>query len=96
LLLFALYAGYYSLNNPDSSLAAFYHYFPFTAPVVVMVKLAIGYPEGQGYQVLISLFILLASSFLVLALAGRLYRNGLLQFGHNVRLRQIIQWIKKR
>ena len=96
LLLFALYAGFYALNNPDSSLTAFYHYFPFTAPVVVMVKLATGYPEGEGFHIYLSLLLLLASSLVVLAIAGRLYRNGLLQFGHTVRLRQIIQWIKTR
>jgi len=96
LLLFALYAGYYSLNNPDSSLSAFYHYFPFTAPVVVMVKFAMGYGEGESYQLIVSLFILLISALGVLVIAGRLYRNGLLQFGHTVRLRQIIQWIKTR
>ncbi len=94
LLLFALYAGYYALNNPDSSLTTFYHYFPFTSPVVVMVKLATGYGEGQGYTLYISLIILLLSAFVVLAIAGRLYKNGLLQFGHAVRLRQIIQWLK--
>jgi ABC-2 type transport system permease protein len=96
LLLFALYAGYYSLNNPDSSVTTFYQFFPFTAPVVVMVKLAIGYSAGEGYQIYVSLVILLVSARAVLAVAGRLYRNGLLQFGHNVRLRQIIQWIKMR
>lgn len=96
LLLFALYAGYYALNNPDSSLTTFYHYFPFTAPVVVMVKLALGYPDGQGYTLYVSLIILLLSAFIVLAIAGRLYKNGLLQFGHSVRLRQIILWLKKK
>jgi ABC-2 type transport system permease protein len=94
LLLFALYSGYFVLTNPDSPLADFYQYFPFTAPVVVMVKLAMGYPEGEGYQLFISLLILLASTFGVLALAAKLYRNGLLQYGHSVRLRQIVQWLK--
>lgn len=94
LLLFALYSGYYVLNNPESPMAQFYQYLPFTAPVVVMVKLAMGYPEGQGYQLFVSLLILLSSTVLVLMVAGRLYKNGLLQFGHSVKLRQILQWIK--
>jgi ABC-2 type transport system permease protein len=94
LLLFALYSGYYVLNNPDSPLSEFYAYLPFTAPVVVMVKLAIGYPEGQGYQLFVSLLLLIVSAFAVLAIAGKLYKNGLLQYGHSVRFRQIIQWLK--
>jgi ABC-2 type transport system permease protein len=94
LLLFALYSGYYVLNNPESPLADLYQYLPFTAPVVVMVKLAIGYPEGEGYQLFVSLLILLISSLAALAIAGKLYKNGLLQYGHAVRFRQIIQWLK--
>ena len=46
LLCFSLYAGYFALQNPESSLTTFFHYLPFTSPVVVMVKLAQGYaPE---------------------------------------------------
>ncbi|HLP53835.1 MAG TPA: ABC transporter permease [Fluviicola sp.] len=95
LLLFALYSGYYVLNNPETQLAQLYHYLPFTSPVVVMVKLAVGYPDGQGYQLFLSLLILLVSAFAVLSLAGKLYKNGILQFGHSVRLKQIFQWLKK-
>jgi len=94
LLLFALYSGFYVLNNPESSLATFYHYLPFTSPVVVMVKLSMGYPEGDGYQLIISLLILIMSALTVLTIAGKLYKNGLLQYGHTVRLKQIIQWLK--
>lgn len=94
LLFFALYSGYYVLHNPESSLATFYHYFPFTAPVVVMVKLAMGYPEGQVYQLFLALIVELISAFVVLSIAGKLYKNGILQFGHSVRLRQIFNWLK--
>lgn len=94
LLLFAMYSGYYVLHNPESSLATFYHYFPFTAPIVVMVKLAMGYPEGQAYQLFLALLVELISAFAVLSLAGKLYKNGILQFGHSVRLRQIFNWLK--
>jgi ABC-2 type transport system permease protein len=94
LLLFALYAGYFVVNNPDSPLATFYQYFPFTAPVVVMVKFAMGYGVGEGYQIFIALLVLLLSAFGVLSIAARLYKNGLLQFGHSVRLKNLIVWIK--
>lgn len=94
LLLFAMYSGFFVLNNPESPLSTFYHYFPFTSPVVVMVKLAMGYPEGDGYQLIISILILIMSALAVLTIAGKLYKNGLLQYGHSVRLKQIIQWLK--
>jgi hypothetical protein len=58
LLCFSLYAGYFALQNPESSLTTFFHYLPFTSPVVVMVKLAQGYAPEQSLQIYISLLIL--------------------------------------
>lgn len=95
-LFFALYSGYDVMMRPDSSSASFYAYFPFTAPVVVMVKLALGYPEGTAYQLFVSFCILLLSAVLMLQLAGRLYKNGLLQFGHSLRLKQLLGWLKQK
>lgn len=95
LLFFALYAGHYAIENPSSELATWFSMIPFTSPVVCMVKLAQGYPEGQSYLLYVSFFILLVSAVLLLALAGRLYKNGILQFGHRLGLRQFIRWSRR-
>lgn len=95
LLCFALYAGYYSLNYPESTLANFFHYLPFTSPVVVMVKLAQGYGEGESFQIYLSLVVLIISAIAMLLLASRLYKNGILQYGHRVRLKHLFKWLKK-
>ncbi|MBI1836254.1 MAG: ABC transporter permease [Flavobacteriia bacterium] len=95
LLLFALYSGYYVLENPNSELSLFFNYLPFTSPVVVMVKLAQGFEPGHVYEIFISLLLLIISSFLVLNIAGRLYSNGILQFGHRIKWSQFFKWMKK-
>lgn len=95
LLCFSIYGGYYYMNYPEASLSAWLHYLPFTSPVVVMVKLAIGYPEGEAYQIYFSLIILLISAFIMLVIAGRLYKNGILQFGHRVKLKHVLKWLRK-
>lgn len=95
MLCFALYSGYYTLNYPESSMATLFHYLPFTSPVVVMVKLSQGYKDGHSYELFLSLFILIISSLAVLSLAGRIYANGILQFGHRVRLKHLFRWVKK-
>jgi ABC-2 type transport system permease protein len=94
MLCFALYSGFYSLQNPESDLATIFHYLPFTSPVVVMVKLSQGYETGHFYELFLSLFILIISSLAVLSLAGRIYANGILQFGHRVRLKHLFRWMK--
>lgn len=95
LLCFALYAGFYTMNYPESPTATLFHYLPFTSPVVVMVKLMQGYQPGHAHEIYISLFILIASGFITLAMAGRLYKNGILQFGHRLRLRHLFTWMKR-
>jgi ABC-2 type transport system permease protein len=94
MLFFALYSGYFTLNNPESTMATVFHYLPFTSPVVVMVKLSQGYKIGHAYELFLSLFFLLISSLAVLNLAGRIYSNGILQFGHRVRLKHLFRWMK--
>jgi ABC-2 type transport system permease protein len=95
LLFLALYAGHYALNNPTAELTSWFSYIPFTSPVVCMVKLAQGYPEGQGYLIYVSFLILLVSAMLVLWAAGRLYKNGILQFGHRLGFKQLFKWISR-
>jgi ABC-2 type transport system permease protein len=95
ILCFSLYSGYYFMNYPESDLSAILHYLPFTAPVVAMVKLAQGYGPGEAYQIYLSLAILFISAIAMLGLAARLYKNGILQFGHRVGLKHLLQWIRK-
>jgi ABC-2 type transport system permease protein len=59
-----------------------------------MVKLAQGYEPGDAYQIWVSLIILLTFGFLMLAIAGKIYKNGILQFGHRLRLSHILKWLK--
>ena len=94
MLCFALYSGYYSMQNPASSMAILFHYLPFTSPVVVMVKLSQGYETGHFYELFLSLLVLILSALVVLSLAGRIYANGILQFGHRVRLKHLFRWMR--
>jgi ABC-2 type transport system permease protein len=94
LLFLSLYAGYFAMNHPESNLTSILQYVPFTSPVVVMVKLAQGYEPGHGYEVYLALLTLLLSAFFVLGIASRLYKNGILQFGHRLRLRHILKWLR--
>lgn len=94
ILLISLYTGYYTMNYPSSSLVEWLQYIPFTSPVVAMVKLAQGYGEN-GYQIYISMTILYASALGMLLIASRVYKNGILQFGHRLRLVHLLKWLRK-
>ena len=95
LLLASLASGYFVIYFPDSSLSTWFGFIPFTSPVVMMVELSNGFGEGEAWRLYFSLFLLLVSSFVMLFLAGRIYKNGILQFGHRLRIGMFLKWIKK-
>ncbi|MGV3632021.1 MAG: ABC transporter permease [Bacteroidota bacterium] len=95
ILCFALYAGYFALGNPDHELTAWLSFIPFTSPVVCMVKIAVGYPEGSVYELFISLLVLILSTVVMLSVSARLYKNGILQFGHRLTIRHIFKWLRR-
>ena len=93
-LLFALYAGYFSILHPESDLTRICEFIPFTSPVIIMVKTCQGYPSGSGYLLVVSLFILFLSSLFMLYFASRIFRNGVLEFGHSLSIRKLFIWLK--
>lgn len=94
LLIAALYGGYYVLNYPHAPMSSFLHYFPFTSPVVVMVKLAYGYEAGHAYEIYLSLLTVILSAIFMVLIASRLFKNGILQFGHRLRFKHLMKWLK--
>jgi len=94
LLCFGVYAGYFALANPQAALTTWFYYLPFTSPAVVLVKLAQGFNPGEAYSLLLAGFILLVSSILMLWISARIYKNGILQFGHRLKLSHFFKWTK--
>ncbi len=95
ILIIAVVAGYYEIYYPDTILSEWLGYIPFTAPTVMMVELSYGFADGGAWKLYLSLIILLLSAGLLLLLASRIYRNGILQFGHRVKLPLMLRWLKK-
>ena len=95
ILIFSLYSGYFTVIYPESDFSNFCQFIPFTSPVVVMVKLCQGYPEGGAYLLVVSLFILFISSIVMLLLANRVYKKGILEFGHSLSTLKIFSWMKR-
>ncbi|MDX1651972.1 MAG: ABC transporter permease [Brumimicrobium sp.] len=95
LLLFSLVAGYFAIVYPDSSLTAFFGFLPFTSPVIMMIELANGFEVGESWRLYLALFILFVSGFITLYMAGRIFHNGILRFGHRLKLGLLLKWVKK-
>lgn len=89
--IFALYAGMACMENPDGSLAMWCSFIPFTSSIVMMVRLPYGVPM---WELLTSIVLLFSTALLILWLAGRIYRRGILMYGKKMSFLDIFRWIK--
>ena len=90
-MVFALYAGMFSMQNPDGPLAWWCSMVPFTSPITMMVRLPFDVPM---YEIALSLVILYVTAFLILWLAARIYRTGILMYGKKFSWKDIVKWIR--
>jgi ABC-2 type transport system permease protein len=91
LILFAFYAGLFSVQNPDGPLAFWTSMVPLTSPIVMMVRLPFGVP---WWETLLSLALLFGTVILFVKLAAKIYRTGILMYGKKPTYAEILKWLK--
>ena len=74
-----------ALRDPGSTLATVTSFLPPVAPMIMPVRLATG--DATGWQVALSLVIMLVSIVAVVVAAGRIYSGAVLRTGARVKLR---------
>jgi ABC-2 type transport system permease protein len=81
------------LNAPDSGLATTLAYLPFSAPVVMPLRMsAVSVP---WWEVTLSLVALASASYLAVYVAARIYRTGILLYGKRPGIREVLRWIRR-
>jgi ABC-2 type transport system permease protein len=91
LILFAFYAGFYSAQNPDGPLAFWTSLIPLTSPIVMMTRLPYGVPL---WQLCLSIALLAITVILIIRLAAKIYRVGILMYGKKPTYAEIVKWLK--
>ncbi len=80
------------LNDPNSTLAVTLSLIPFSAPIAMPVRWAAG--SLPGYEIGLSLGILVVSIVAVTWIAARIYRVGILMTGKRPNLRELVRWVR--
>ena len=79
------------MDNPDGSLAFWMSIIPFTSPVIMMVRLPFGV---DGWELLLSMTILVGTFIASTWLAGRIYRTGILMYGKKASYKELWKWLR--
>lgn len=91
IIVLAMLIGQSCLYNPDTTLGVVCSYVPFTSPIVMMVRLPYDVPF---WEIAISLLLLYATAFLLIWLAARIYRRGILMYGHKASYSDLLRWLR--
>ena len=92
LVVIALYVGILTVpEDPNGIVAQIFSYFPFTSPIVMLMRITNGVPI---YEQIISLTILFSSVVFMIWIAAKIYRIGILMYGKKLTYGELIKWLK--
>ena len=78
--------------NPNSSMSVILSLFPFTSPIVMMLRVLVDPPAA--WQILLCFALLIATIGVVVALGSRIFRVGILMSGKRFGWKDIAAWLK--
>lgn len=91
-LMLAFYVGMFSvIEEPHGTISVVFSYIPLTSPVVMLMRIPFGV---AWWEVLVSLILLYITFFLVIKLAGKIYRIGILMYGKKPNYKELWKWLK--
>jgi ABC-2 type transport system permease protein len=96
-ILFMLIIGFYFafpvIRSPNSPLAFWVSMFPFFSPITMLVRIVTQTPPF--WQIALSLGIGFATVVLLMWLAARIYRVGMLMYGKRASIPEVLRWVRQ-
>lgn len=96
-LMLAIYVGFISVfDNPNGPIAVGFSLFPLTSPIVMMMRLPNGIGDGgvPWWQLITSIVILMITFLLIVWLAAKIYRVGILMYGKKPSYKELYKWLR--
>ncbi|MCB2222244.1 MAG: ABC transporter permease [Bacteroidetes bacterium] len=90
-LILSIIVAQFIMFNPDGPLAFWLSIFPFTSPVIMMVRLPFEVPY---WDVVLSMALLVIGFLFTTWLAAKIYRTGILMYGKKINYKELWKWIR--
>jgi ABC-2 type transport system permease protein len=91
-LIIPIYAMFFFINNPDSTLARIVSFIPIFTPTVMMMRIAVLTPPL--WEIALSIVVLFLATLAVVWIVSRIFRIGILMYGKRPSLPEILRWVK--
>ncbi len=92
-LVFAFAMGQYVINDPNGTLAVVLSMIPFTAPIIMTVRVAV-WDEPILWQLGLSMLIQVVSFYVIVRMAAKIYRTGILMYGKKPSYKELFKWLR--
>ncbi|MBP3482707.1 MAG: ABC transporter permease [Alistipes sp.] len=90
-IILAIFVMMTILNDPNSPVAVWCSYIPFTSPIVMMARIPSGIPT---WEIILSLVILYATFVATVWLAAKIYRVGIFMYGKKATFKELWKWVR--
>jgi ABC-2 type transport system permease protein len=92
-LIFGFFIAQMTIQNPEGPAAVWFSIIPLTSPVVMMVRVAMGFDAGTIWQLYLSMGLLIAGFLFTTWIAGKIYRTGILMYGKKISYKELYKWL---
>jgi len=91
-LMLAIYVGFFAvIDNPHGTVATVFSIIPLTSPIVMLMRIPFGVP---GWQLALSVTLLIASFVFTVWFGSKIYRVGILMYGKKPTYKELFKWLK--
>lgn len=91
-LMLAIYVGFFAvIDNPHGMVATIFSIVPLTSPIVMLMRIPFDVP---GWQIALSMTILIASFVFTVWFGSKIYRVGILMYGKKPTYKELFKWLK--
>ena len=93
IIIFTFFVTMSAINsgNADTPFNVFLSYFPFTAPMMMFTRAIIS--NVSTLEIILSILVLIVSTYFIGWLSARIYRVGILLYGKKPNLKEMVRWI---
>ena len=91
-LLLAFFIALYAFNAPDSPVVWWGSMIPFTSPIVMLARIPFGVP---GWELALSIALLVATFVLCGWASAKIYKIGILMFGKKTTFKDLWKWLRQ-
>ena len=84
------------IDNPSSSVAFWLSEIPFTSPIIMIIRIAMGIGDSsvELWEIILSLFLLVIMFVVTTWFSSKVYNKGILSYGKKISYSEIFKWLK--